>query len=316
VPGGRLIFALTAAFAAGPVFGAPSSLPSSPNAVTQAITISIQQESQTALAALPSLENQSHSLPGIIPAPVQAADSASHALATDEQSGTTLGLPSLPALSPGEPADMVRHLRDSLTSELYDSFQLFLYVSKATRGPWAQHMFVLQKQPTGALVLLDDWPVSTGRERDEFNRAGVELPSFTPSGYYELDPDRAYTDYRSFQWGEPMPYAMFFRWTKDGHETGLAIHAATDDEVALLGTRASAGCIRLPPKAAHDLYGLIQTQYRGLMPIFETDLHSGTMRNDGILLQNPDTSFQLVDGYKVLVFIDDYGGDRTVSSLP
>jgi hypothetical protein len=177
-------------------------------------------------------------------------------------------------------------------------------------------MFVLQKQPTGALVLLDDWPVSTGRERDEFNRAGVELPSFTPSGYYELDPDRAYTDYRSFQWGEPMPYAMFFRWTKDGHETGLAIHAATDDEVALLGTRASAGCIRLPPKAAHDLYGLIQTQYRGLMPIFETDLHSGTMRNDGILLQNPDTSFQLVDGYKVLVFIDDYGGDRTVSSLP
>jgi len=38
-------------------------------------------------------------------------------------------------------------------------------------------MFVFQKQPDGSLVLSDNWPVSTGRERDETNSAGKEPPS-------------------------------------------------------------------------------------------------------------------------------------------
>ena len=47
-----------------------------------------------------------------------------------------------------------------------------------------------------------------------------------------------------------MPYAMFFNWENHGYQTGLAIHGATGDDIGLLGTRASAGCVRLSPENA------------------------------------------------------------------
>jgi hypothetical protein len=217
-------------------------------------------------------------------------------------------------LSTDELSAVAQHFTDSLSEELYDNFQLFLYVSKAETGPWAQHLFVFQKQPDGSLAFLDNWPVSTGRERVEYNSAGDELPSFTPQGYYELDPKRMFVDYTSAQWGEPMPYSMFFQWKKDGKLTGLAIHAATDDEVAQLGSRASAGCVRLPPQAARDLFNLVQTRYRGAVPKFETDPRTLTIDNNGALLHKRDGSFELADGYKVLVYVEDYGGNDTVAS--
>ncbi len=211
---------------------------------------------------------------------------------------------------------MTLHVASGLTGELHDNFELFVYVSKAASGRWAQHMFVLAKQPDGTLAMLDDWPVSTGRERNELNAAGTMLPSFTPQGYYQLDPARMYTSYRSIQWGEAMPYAMFFNWTKDGRPTGLAIHAATDDEITLLGTRASAGCVRLSPAAAQALFVLIQAQYRGLVPMFEAYARNGPSGNAGALLLNADGGVQLANGYKVLVFIEDFGGTPTVAPLP
>src|SRR5260370_11864791 len=87
---------------------------------------------------------------------------------------------SIPALPDEELDRVAQHVRDSLTDELYDNFELFLYVSKAVTGPWAQHLFVFEKEPEGGLVELNDWLVSTGRERDEFNKKGVELPGYTP----------------------------------------------------------------------------------------------------------------------------------------
>ncbi len=225
-------------------------------------------------------------------------------------------VPPATALSAAELASVAQHVQSTLTSDLYDNFQLFLYVSKAKSGPWAQHMFVLTKQPDGTLAILADWLVSTGRERNEFNATGAMLPSFTPQGYYQLDPSRMYANYRSIQWGELMPYAMFFNWTKEGRATGLAIHAATDDEVSLLGTRASAGCVRLSPEAAQDLFKLVQAQYRGAAPIFESYSRNGPPGNSGSLLLNADGSFQFAAGYKVLVFIEDFGGDASVALLP
>jgi hypothetical protein len=213
-----------------------------------------------------------------------------------------------------ELAAFAQHFSDSLTDDLYDNFQLFLYVNKAETGPLAQQMYVFQKQHDGSLVLTGDWPVSTGRERVEYNNAGKELPSFTPQGYYELDPNRMFANYTSTQWGEPMPYAMFFQWKNGGKLTGLAIHAATDDEVAQLGTRASAGCVRLHPQAARDLFNLVQSEYRGPVPIFGTDPQTGTTDNNGSLVQKPDGSFVLADGYKVLVFVENYGGEDAVAS--
>ena len=225
-------------------------------------------------------------------------------------------IPSVPALSATELENVALHVRSGLSSELYDNFQLFLYVSKAESGRWAQRMFVLAKRPDGTLTVLSDWPVSTGRERNEFNDAGTMLPSFTPAGFYQLDPRRMYATHRSNQWGESMPDAMFFNWTKEGRATGLAIHAATDGEVSLLGTRASAGCVRLSPDAAEALFNRVREQYRGAVPKFAPYSRHGSPGNGGTLQSKADGSLELANGYSVLVFIEDFPGDANVSLLP
>lgn len=215
----------------------PESAPSQPSQTPQVATL---------LPPKPSMELAPQATTPAAPAPSVTPETASP-------------VPDLPAPSPAELVRVEQRLKDSLTSEMLANFDLFLYVSKADSGPWSQRMFVFQKQANGDLVLFNNWPVSTGREKIEFNAAGAKLPSFTPGGYYELDPKRFYPHYRSMQWNEPMPYAMFFNWVKDGDQTGLAIHAASGNDVAMLGNRASAGCVRLPPEAARQLFTLIKT---------------------------------------------------------
>jgi lipoprotein-anchoring transpeptidase ErfK/SrfK len=233
----------------------------------------------------------------------------------DSTPGVATAVPDLPPPTTTEIAQVEQRLKDNLTSEMFNNFELFLYVSKASTGPWSQRMFVFQKEPSGDLALAYNWPVSTGREKVEVNAAGQQLPSFTPSGYFELDPHRFYPHYVSSQWGEQMPHAMFFNWKKDGEATGLAIHGASGDDVGLLGTRASAGCVRLPPEAARTLFTLIKSKYRGLAPQFAIDRSTGTMSNDGIVVHDSSGKVQLADGYKVLVFIEDYGGENVVAAM-
>lgn len=225
---------------------------------------------------------------------------------------------SIPPSTGIDPADIIRvedRLKDSLTREMFENFELFLYVSKADAGPWAQHMYVFKKQASGDLVLLYNWPVSTGREQIEFDPQGQRLVTTTPPGYYELDPNRSYAHYRSSQWGKPMPYAMFFNWVERGNQTGLAIHAASGDDAARLGQRASAGCIHLSEDNARTLFTMIRSQYRGLAPRFAIDRRTGTMSNDGILLHDAQGNLKMADGYKVLVFIENYGGENVVAAL-
>src|SRR5205085_3504344 len=95
-------------------------------------------------------------------------------------------------LSPVALARVVERLRLSLTREMLANFELFLYVSKAEHGPWAQHMYVFAKADSGDLNLKYDWLVSTGREKAELNNAGARLQTHTPEGYFQLDPARLY----------------------------------------------------------------------------------------------------------------------------
>ncbi len=218
--------------------------------------------------------------------------------------------------SASELVRVVDRLKQNLTPEMLANFGLFLYVSKADDGPLAQRMYVFDKDADGDLALKYNWPASTGREQIEFNAAGTRLPTFTPQGYYEIDPQRIYRRYTSSQWGQQMPYAMFFNWVKNGSKSGLAIHAATGPDVAMLGHRASAGCIHIAPENARLLFTLIRDHYKGLAPRFAYDRRTGTMSNDGILLHDPSGRVQMADGYEVLVFIENYGGnDNVVAAL-
>jgi lipoprotein-anchoring transpeptidase ErfK/SrfK len=223
--------------------------------------------------------------------------------------------PDLNAPSPAELTRVMLRLKDSLTSEMLQNFSLFLYVSKADSGPLSQRMYVFRKQGGGDLTLLYNWPVSTGRELVEFAPNGQRAPSFTPQGYYELDPDRMYKHHVSGQWHTPMPYAMFFNWQTGGLQTGLAIHSATGEDIADLGKRASAGCVRLAPENAAALFNLIRTQYKGLAPRFAIDRRTASMSNQGLLMHDAQGNVQMADGYKVLVFIENYGGNNVVAAV-
>ena len=82
-----------------------------------------------------------------------------------------------PSAAPSAVDLVEQRLIDSLSREMLATFNLFIYVDKAERGPFAQRMFVFEK--TGDdLALLYDWPVSTGRETWNATRtATCNLPS-------------------------------------------------------------------------------------------------------------------------------------------
>jgi lipoprotein-anchoring transpeptidase ErfK/SrfK len=236
--------------------------------------------------------------------PPSVSDNTSSALPPDRQP------------SAAELVRVTQHLRDSLTAEMLGNFDLFLFVSKAEgTADVGQRMYVFQKQNSGDLVLLHNWAVSTGREKIELAPDGTQQPSFTPAGYYELDAQRMYVHHFSGQWKQPMPYAMFFNWENHGYQTGLAIHGASGDDIGLLGTRASAGCVRLSPENARVLFSLIKNNYKGLMPKFAYDKRTATMSNNGVLLHTTDGRLEMAEGYKVLVFIENYNGENVVAAL-
>jgi len=218
-------------------------------------------------------------------------------------------------VSPAEIVRVAERLKQSLSREMLANFSLFLYVSKADNGPWAQHMYVFSKDAGGNLNLLYNWPASTGRELVEIAADGTRQPSYTPQGYYQLDPDRMYKNHYSGQWHQPMPYAMFFNWENKGLQTGLAIHGASGSEIAQLGSRASAGCIRIAPENAALLFRLIRAEYKGLAPRFAFDRRTATMSNQGVLMHDAAGNIQMSSGYKVLVFVENYGGQNVVAAL-
>src|SRR5205823_3346358 len=108
-----------------------------------------------------------------------------------------------------------------------------------------------------------------------------------PVGYYEFDPKRLFEDHVSSQWNEEMPWAMFFDWKPNGHDTGLAIHGAAGDEADVLGTRASAGCVRLSEENAHTLYTLVRDQFRTPAPKIAYLDGSRNVSSEGFLLHDP-----------------------------
>jgi hypothetical protein len=206
-------------------------------------------------------------------------------------------------------------LRTSLTPEMLQNFDLFLYVSKADRGPLAQRMYVFKKLPSGELNLVHDWAASTGRERSEVSPRGAHSFTATPKGYYQLDPQRMYRSYRSYSWDQDMPHSLFFNAEREGLQTGLAIHAATGDDIARLGSRASAGCVHISPQNAAMLYEMIRADYRGPVPRFAYNSDTQTMSNRGAFMHDAAGRLKMADGYRVLVDIEDYGGENIVASL-
>ncbi|HEX3432046.1 MAG TPA: L,D-transpeptidase [Rhizomicrobium sp.] len=208
---------------------------------------------------------------------------------------------------------VVQRLNDNLSREMFGNFNVFIYIDKAERGPFAQRMFVFEKTGDN-LALLYNWAVSTGREDLERDAHGHLQSTITPVGYYEFDPKRLYVDHVSSQWNEEMPYAMFFDWKPNGHDTGLAIHGVVGAGADALGTRASAGCVRISEENAHTLFDLVHGEFGGQAPKIAYLDGAGNVSSEGFLLHDPDGQLKFRDGYSALVVVDDFVGDTQVSA--
>jgi hypothetical protein len=176
-------------------------------------------------------------------------------------------------------------------------------------------MYVFEKSGDDDLALIYDWPVSTGRETIEPDAHGHLQSTTTPTGFYELDPERLYADHTSSQWEAPMPYAMFFNWRPDGLPTGLAIHGVVGTAADVLGQRASAGCVHLSVENARTLYDLVRSKFRGPAPELVYRDGTGPVSSDGLLAHNSNGSLRMDWGYSVLVIVDDFEGPNQVSWL-
>ncbi|HEY2835347.1 MAG TPA: L,D-transpeptidase [Rhizomicrobium sp.] len=226
--------------------------------------------------------------------------------------------PDLPALEEQEPAapdektaaqnGVQARLERNLTTELRDNFDLFLFISKASKGPAGQRLYVFKKDAGDKLAIVFDWSASTGREANEVSPQGRQVFTATPSGLYQFDPVRLYRNYFSRAWNGEMPFAMFFDWVRHGAKTGVAVHAATGAGIAKLGERTSAGCIHLSPKHAALLFKLIRSDYRGQVPRFAYDAESRTSSNKGELMRDEAGRPVMMDGYRVLIDVEDYSG--------
>ena len=245
------------------------------------------------------------------PAPAKVARNEAHPAAP------AFHIPDPPVLDAPLSRDQLvaAHLKAGLTPEMIGNFDLFLYVSKAESGPLSQRLYVFKKERSGELKLLYDWAASTGREQREVSPRGRHTVTSTPAGYYELDPKRMYRSYRSYNWDQDMPHAMFFNWEREGLQTGLAIHAAAGADIEKLGSRASAGCVHLSPENAAILFELIHGSYRGQVPRFAYDRQTQTMSNQGRFMHDRAGNLKMADGYRVLIRIENYGGGDVVAAL-
>jgi lipoprotein-anchoring transpeptidase ErfK/SrfK len=255
-------------------------------------------------------------------APLSGAAAAATRLPQQAAQGAS---PAFAAPAPAKPqlklADGVRgtertnpvaeRIKSRVSEDMRQFFDLYLYVSKAEKGSWAQRMHVMAKQPDDTLAMIHTWTVSTGKEEMMKNPHGVVMNTDTPEGFFRLDRGRFFADYTSYQWKAPMPHAMFFDWQIEGRRSGLAIHGTGPDEDELLGQRASKGCIRLSPENAEQLFKLITENYAGRVPQFKIDPVTGTQSTNGLMRRDGMGRILTKRGYRVLVVIENYGGPST-----
>ena len=73
--------------------------------------------------------------------------------------------------------------------------------------------------------------------------------------------------------------------------------------------------MHLSPENAATLFQMIRVGYRGPVPRFSYNSATQTMSNRGTFMHDAAGHLKMTDGYRVLVDIEDYGGDNIVASL-
>jgi lipoprotein-anchoring transpeptidase ErfK/SrfK len=249
------------------------------------------------------------------PAPVAAVRPTENAVTSSLPDRLMTADPTVPAdVSAFSVAE--RRLLATVPDDIEPYFDLFMYVSKSNRGPLAQQMYVFQRDTDGRIIPYAAWQVSTGREKVELHRER-KVRTTTPEGIFALSPKRFHKRYWSSSWdGAPMHYAMFYDMMHNGNQSGLAIHAAIGrDKIRRLGRRDSAGCVRLLPKHAKELFYKVRNTTQGRVPVLAMNERGSTDRW-GRAERDETGAMRLQDGYRALVFVENYDGrDELVSPV-
>lgn len=244
------------------------------------------------------------------PKPVEA-----HPLPPDAKAETALppqAVKADPAILGEMAQDVAMRVHEKVPAALAPYFDIYIYVSKAraSAGPWAQHMFVFHKNADGTLVYEDSFAISTGRERQE------KYFTASPTGLFELDPNRFIRRARSATWnGASMPWAMFLNYSYRTRMTGVALHGAIGREIPHLGHRASGGCVRMPMDKVEALFRRLKSTARGRVPVLAFDESRGTTNVRGQMMRDAAGNPILADGIKALVIIDRYPGHSAKSAV-
>lgn len=215
-----------------------------------------------------------------------------------------------PATLALEAGQVAQRISERVPAAIAPYFNVFIYVSKAAHGPWAQRLFLFHKDDAGHLAFEQSFAVSTGRERAE------QYFTATPTGLFELDVHRFVRNARSGKWNDaPMPWAMFLNYSYREQMSGVALHAAIGArELSMIGQRASGGCVRLPIDKAEAFFRRFLAEERGQVPVFAFDQKRGTTNVEGITVHDDAGNIMLADGVRVLVVIDTYDGGATEQS--
>lgn len=135
----------------------------------------------------------------------------------------------------------VENQRLKFDEELINKAQVVIVVNRAPKGS-IEGAQTLKMYHNG--VLVKDVMISTGR----WGKA-------TPVGYFRpifTNHMRIYQNYFSGAYsGSPMKWAVFFNG-------GIALHSTTESNYSKLGSRASAGCIRMTMTDAKEVNELIR----------------------------------------------------------
>ncbi|MBL7663833.1 MAG: L,D-transpeptidase [Bacteriovoracaceae bacterium] len=139
-----------------------------------------------------------------------------------------------------------------IIQSLIEEVHLVIVINKSTLGPDAQTLTMYE---SGEAMFRTK--ISTGREKEEINKTERKVFTTTPTGVFR--PTRLYTEYHSKSWDGSMPNAVFFNG-------GIAIHGTYHSEYRKLGSRASAGCIRMRQEEAKFVRIKIMNSGRGITP--------------------------------------------------
>lgn len=188
-----------------------------------------------------------------------------------------------------------------------NQFDNVIVVNKAARGTTAQ---TLRMYSRGQLVLTTK--VSTGREDVEVVKPGQKMirKMFKTKGatesHWRHTTNGVYTikrvegpDYRSGESKYHMPYAMFFNDIR-----GLAVHQVPPDlsggeaaGEAMLGKRASSGCVRVHKNTIQTIHSAVVQAGKGIIPVLDTQT--------GQQLLNKDGSVKMSQGYRSVVIVQE-----------